>query len=165
MNFKEYIKETSLFSNYRKLGWWKDTPTYFFHGTREGILDKIKKDGGLIPTQTETGYDKVHGKVFMALDPYTARGYSVMGGEYQFKLQRHPKPEKYGRRVVLVFKYDNINQFIPSGQRRNLLTNYELYDKFISENGENMAWKYYERSEVYSNEAVTLDHLVEVVKL
>jgi len=167
MKFKQYLNEQqALFVDYRALGWWKDVPTYFFHGTRQGIWDSIEKVGSLVPTQSKQGnLVRVHGKVFLALDPFTARGYSVMGGEAEFKRQTHPNPEKYGQRIVIVFKFDDVNSFIPSGRKKEKLLNRNMFDKYIEENGERMAWKYYELTEVFTNNPVSLDNIVEIIQV
>lgn len=158
------ISTPSNIKKYNTIGWWKTPPTYLFHGTRTKILESIIEYGGLKPTETN-GYDRVQGKVFLTPDPYTARGYSVMGGEYQFKTQKKPSPEKYGDRVVLVFKFDNLNSFVPSGRMRARLENKELYDEWVKVHGNQNDFKYYELAEVYTNRPVGLNDLVEIISV
>jgi len=165
MRFKEYLEEASgALKKYNHVGWWEDKPIYLFHGTREKIFDSIKQDKALKPT---VAFDHlgVHGKVFLTPDPYTAKGYSFMGGEYNFEKQKRPNPDKLGKRVVLVFKFSSTKNFIPSGQRKENLLNKErtLYDNWVAINGNKNDFQYYALTEVHTKSPVKLKNLVEVI--
>ena len=165
MGFKEYLKESvSDLKKYNHVGWWEDSPITLFHGTRSKIFEQIKEAGGLTPT---VAFDHlgVHGKVFLTPDPYSARGYSFMGGEYHFEKQKRPNPDKLGDRIVLAFKFKSSKFFIPSGRRKENLTNKDLYLDWIEQNGTKNDFQYYALSEVHTMKKVSLDNLIEVIKV
>jgi len=67
-----------------KIGWWLDKDVItLYHGSHIKNIDFIKKNG-ILPAQE--GYTE--GRIYLAFEPYTARGYSSMagqGGESKFR--------------------------------------------------------------------------------
>ena len=98
----EAIKEVSW--KIPKIGWWldKDIVT-LYHGTHINNIDFIKKNGIVPPKEGYTA-----GRVYLAFDPYTSRGYSCMsavGGESQFRsLGTKVKTTPMNERVVFIVK-------------------------------------------------------------
>ena len=91
--------------NVRQMGWSFDENTWwqenrlFFHGTHVANLDAIASEG------LKAGPGSKGVGVYLALDPFTARGYASMaaaGGEKQFKKQARPKSTPMNERAVLV---------------------------------------------------------------
>jgi hypothetical protein len=105
----ESAKQVNL-SSFPKIGWWLGRdPVIFYHGTHKRNLENILKSGIKAPTEGSTA-----GKVSLAIDPLTARGYASMsglGGEHKFKgfrnagqaknVQTHVPMED---RVILIIK-------------------------------------------------------------
>lgn len=167
MTFKEFLSESiSEFQEFLPIGWWKDPPIYLFHGTRERILeDKIYPAKAIMPNIWTDKNDRTYNKVYMALDPYTARGYSLMSGEWEYKGKTKPNPEKYGKRLILVFKFDNIDNFNfhESSEKYKQLQDKNLYDEWVQKNNEKIDFKYYELSEIWTNKPIPLTYLDKVI--
>jgi len=91
--------------------WWQDTGI-LFHGTHISNLDKISK-GGL-----QAGHGAKGVGVYLALDPFTARGYAAMagaGGERDFRRSKAVKSAPMSERAVIVVQ-------LPSN----------MWDKFVT---------------------------------
>jgi len=93
---------------YQNDTWWKDDPT-FYHGTHMKNIPEISKDGLMAG-----GGSKGRG-VYLALDPFTARGYAAMsGGERNFRKADRPQTVPLTDRVVVVVR-------IPVGELDRLI--------------------------------------------
>ena len=176
MNFKEYITESTIhskISDYLPIGWWKDEPIYLFHGTRLATWkEKIEPSGALLPNIWTKPTDRTYKKVYVALDPYTARGYGAMAGEWDYKTKAKAKQkeilDRYGEKVILVFKFDNIEEFnklnfSESSEKWKLLKDRKYYDEWIAKNNEKIDFKFYEMAELWSYNKIPLSYLDKII--
>ena len=87
-----------------KIGWWLDKDVItLYHGSHIKNIDFIKKNG-ILPAQE--GYTE--GRIYLAFEPYTARGYASMagqGGESKFRdAGTKAKTTPMNERVVFIVK-------------------------------------------------------------
>lgn len=122
------------------IGWWLDNDKItFYHGTHKDKLESILQNG-LKPAEK----GRTAGINYLALDPYTSKGYGSMSGETEFRgVGKKAKHVRIAERVVIVFEFSkeyveqNINWNNPQ------LNNKQAYEKF-----EGKDHSYYELSEV-----------------
>ena len=133
-----------------KSTWWQDNLT-FFHGTQVEKLKSIEKEG----LKAGPG-SKGHG-VYLALDPFTARGYASMrGGESRYKKQKaRAKDVPMEDRAVLIIEIprDKIDSLVLSKKDSRLL------DKDAWENGGANNPRYWELAEVLYKMDIPPDYI------
>lgn len=126
--------------NYDMSSWWEDKPI-FYHGTHIKNLNKIKKNG-LIAGKGSKGIG-----VYLALDPFTARGYASMsadGGESKFKRLSNPSHVPMNERAVLIIEIpiEELDQ-LKLSKKDSRLTDRESWEELGKDNH-----RYWELAEV-----------------
>lgn len=122
------------------IGWWLDNDTItFYHGTHKDNVTSILKNGLFA---SETG--RTAGITYLALDPFTGKGYGSMSGETEFRAAgRKAKHVPMEDRATIVFEFPR--EYVEQNMSWNnpKLVNRESYEKFVGSDTE-----YYELSEV-----------------
>ena len=122
----EAIKEVSW--KIPKIGWWLDNDTVtLYHGTHINNIDFIKKNGIVPPKEGYTA-----GRVYLAFDPFTARGYASMsglGGESKFRsMGTKVKTTPMNERVVFIIELP-LTYVLKKGKINRDLSDKEAYEK------------------------------------
>ena len=122
------------------IGWWLNNETIvLYHGTHKNHVPSILQNG--LET-SPTG--RTAGITYLALDPFTGRGYGAMSGETEFReAGRKAKHVPMEDRATIVFEFprEYVEQFMNWNNPK--LVNRESYEKFVGSDHE-----YYELAEV-----------------
>ena len=95
-----------------------------------------------------------------------------MAGEWDYKTKAKAKQkeilDRYGEKVILVFKFDNIEEFnklnfSESSEKWKLLKDRKYYDEWIAKNNEKIDFKFYEMSELWSYNKIPLSYLDKII--
>lgn len=128
-------------NNEPMIGWWLDNDTItFYHGTHKDALESILQNGLQV---SEEGRTK--GITYLALEPFTGRGYGAMSGETKFRAAGGG-----AKHVMMADRVTIVLQFPKSYVEENMnwnnlrLKDKSLYDKFNGSDHE-----YYELTEVW----------------
>jgi hypothetical protein len=161
ISFKHYLNESQRQLQWDanpKIGWWKDQKVLrLYHGTDMDHLDSIYKSG-------LDRLDRSTGMISFAFEPFTARAFSVMGGEARFLgAGARAKTVPQTRRVVLVF--DIPQKWIVSYEDPQLRGNdpvhkERLVDKTIYENFDQSDQQYYQLCELRVSSVVPAKYLI-----
>jgi hypothetical protein len=162
ITFKEFLAEESgsklPWNGSPAIGWWRDgSKLRVYHGTDLQHYDSIAK----------TGLDRLDpktGMISFALEPFTARAFSVMGGEARFLgAGAHAKTVPENKRITLVF--DLPRAFVDAHEDPDLRGNDPEHKKRLQDEDEYRKFKggdqqYYQLCELRVNAKVPAKYLV-----
>ena len=147
------------------IGWWLDKPIVtFYHGTHIRNVPWVLKNGLVAPESGPTA-----GRVSLAIEPYTGRGYASMsggGGESEFRSAgAKPVSTPMKDRAVFVLQIPQ-SYFVPKmdpsrgnmGDDRDKLTNKDRYLQW--HNAGKTDIEYYAITEVQLPKAVPPEFIV-----
>ena len=122
------------------IGWWLNNESItFYHGTHKDKAELILQNG-LKASQT----GKTAGIAYLALEPFTGRGYGAMSGETEFRAAGHKaKHVPLEDRATIVFSFPKSYVLESMNWDNPKLINKTSYDKFVGSDNE-----YYELAEV-----------------
>lgn len=156
ITFSQFLEDTAAkkipWNGTPNIGWWEDAnPLRVYHGTDIQFLDSIAKEG-------LNRLDKKTGMVSLALEPFTARAFAVIGGEARFLgAGAHAKVVPQDKRIVVVFDLpkswveEHRDDFLggnDSEHKKRLLTK-ALYDEW-----KELDQQYYQLCELRVNATV-----------
>ncbi len=134
------------------IGWWLDSDTItLYHGTHKDRVASILENGLSSPDSGRTA-----DTTFLALEPFTARGYGSMSGEIEFRAAgakaKHVSMEE---RATIVFEFPK--EYVEQNMIwvNPKLVNRESYEKFVGSDTE-----YYELAEVQHPGNISTEFIV-----
>ena len=160
-SFKQFLLESKdqlPWDGNPTIGWWRDAKVLrLYHGTDLNNYESIKK----------TGLDRLDqrtGMISFAFEPFTARAFSVMGGEARFLgAGAKAKTVPAERRATLVF--DIPMSFIEKHEDKDLHGNDPAHKSRLQNKDEYDAWKnsdqqYYQLCEIRIASKIPAKYLV-----
>lgn len=147
------IKESTMpWHGNPTIGWWLNNESIvFYHGTHKDKAESILQNGlRALPT------GRTAGVTYLALEPFTGRGYGAMSGETNFRAAGHKaKHVPVEDRATIVFSFpksyvlENMNWVNPK------LINQQSYEKFVGSDTE-----YYELAEVTHSGSIPPEFII-----